>query len=247
MSITSVVVTDFGATAENSTALRLVAPTRDLPNRKHVVLHVGFYNIAQTTNGVSSEVLSVTDTGGCWSWVKAYEYCNANSSVGAGCVSSVWLGKPILQSTGIVNIDVSFAGLVLVAAAQGLTFLASGNGLTWSAPTAAASNATSPATLSINSDVLASREYLFVRTHATNRIDTYTSTAGWGGLMATKGVTGSLNNAVSVGSEYRVHTTNTITSSLTSGGASLNNAAVLVPFWELPLGPHPLWFRSQLF
>ncbi len=163
MAFTSAATIGTASSTSAGTSLALVTSAQ-CPAGNLVILTIALDN-TQTTDGQTSEVTSISDPNGN-TWTKLGEYCNGQTTAGAGAVISVW--RSVLANTiaAGASITATFANSITAKGVSGWQWTLAANKTVQIAGSlqARADDDADPGSLSISG--LSSKEYLFFRATA---------------------------------------------------------------------------------
>jgi hypothetical protein len=209
-----------------------------------VVLCVAMNN-KTTTDGETTDIASVTDSGGN-TFRRWGEFTNGQGTAAAGATISVWISE-VTTAVTLGSVTVNYDGFspVATAAVYHRFRRTAPIAHTASAVTVAEDNVSQVASLTKSG--LESREYLAVRAmaHEAELLGTIGDpTAGWlvlgggsDGWTYTTGA-GSASN-MAVGAEYHIATATSFTSAPTQPTEGGDSASILLVMWELPSAINP--------
>lgn len=174
-------VGSLGTGVGSGAGTTIVITTPAVAEVGNLVVIVTACDNVQTTDGVTNEVSSVSDSAGGNTWIKAGEYCNGQGGAGNGVVASVWYSVLANQIPSGGTITITLANSVATRAASAWEFT-KGAGSTVSVAGSVQTNAgdaADPASMTISG--LASKEYLFIRSCAVeiNNSENFTPTASY--------------------------------------------------------------------
>jgi len=200
-----------------------------------LVLAIAVDNV-QTTDGNTSLVTGVTDTGVTWN--KAREFTNGQGAAAGGATIAVWWAEYGVNALGLQtgsSFAITFASAQVAKGVAGQAFSIPA-GSTVALDTHAADLANDAADAgSITISGLTNSEHLFFRGQAMERagVSTWTATSGWGANWgASSGTSGgsSVTNMQAL-NEYLIATATSATSDPTS--TAVDQAGVLVALNEV--------------
>jgi len=235
--------TSSGAGSTTSGTTLAFSPTAQLDAGNLAVILVSCDNTS-TTDGNTSEVTSVTDSKGN-TWTKAREFCNGQGAAAGGAVTAIFFSK--IGTTILVTdtITVTFANTIDSKSATAWEFTM-GTGTVQVAAGSGADLADDNAAVgSLSTPTLASKEYLFVRSTASERRTlTYTATASHTTFTQGQADTGNNNTSMATNGEWIIATATSDTSS-PSGTQSVDHASTMVALEEVAAGGGDVFFENR--
>jgi len=225
--------TSSGAGSTTSGTTLAFSPTAQLDAGNLAVLITGCDNTS-TTDGNTSEVASVTDSGGN-TWTKAREFCNGQGGAAAGAVTAIFYS--VIGTTVAVTdtITVTYANTITSKSASVWEFtLGAGSTISVAGGNDLANDGAAVGSLAISG--LASKEYLFVRSTGSERGTlTYTATASHTTFTQGQADTGNNNTSMATNGEWIIATATGDTSA-PSGTQSVDHASTMVALEEVAAG-----------
>ena len=170
------------------------------------VLTIGVNN-QSSTDGNTSEIASVTDTGGN-TWTNLREFCNSQGAADAGVTVSVWVTKATGALTVLDTVTITLANTKTSKAASLWKFTVAAGSTVQVASGGAGDLATDGGDAgSIALADLPSKEYLFFRGEAgENNGASYTPTANYTAITQAIADTGNNNTSMTAQGEFRILT-----------------------------------------
>lgn len=234
--ITSVGAAGEGNSQSSGTTLAF-APSATLEVDSEIVCVLGLDNTA-TTDGTTSEISSITDTGSnTWAFLAANR--NGQAGAAAGIQAEIWRTKITTELTTGSTITVTLANTRVGKSASCWEFtVTSGNSLqiAGSPGTSVNDAAADPSSVTVGS--LSSKEYVWVRSAAAeSRVDAYVPTSTWTEISEAGSAGCDITDCASVVGDFIIQTGTTATSSLTRTTAGNRDfASVMVALEEYTVG-----------
>jgi hypothetical protein len=199
-----------------------------------IILAIALDNIGTTTDGDKGDIVSVTDSTGGNTYLKAVEFSNVQGGAAAGATIGIYYSVLTAAITGSsTTYTVNFNGSVAAKAIVYRGFsIASGNTVSLTAAQTLANDGADAGSITISG--LASQEYLFIRACAIEN-NTATGTVSTNFTKLALAVplgtaSGGATANMWVFAEYRIVTATSETTNPVT--AAVDNASAMIGFYE---------------